>query len=79
VVGDFNAWDRSATPMRRDPQTGDWTVDLPLSAGRYTYAFVVDGGRFIPDPAAPLAPADDFGQRNSVVLVAASYRPIPPR
>jgi hypothetical protein len=73
VVGDFNAWDRTATPMKRDASTGQWTVDLPLTAGRYTYAFVVDGGRWIADPDAPLAPADDYGQRNSVLLVNASY------
>lgn len=75
VVGDFNGWDRTATPMKRDARTGQWKVDLPLPAGRYTYAFVVDGGRWVPDPAAPLAPADDYGQRNSVLLVNASYIP----
>ena len=75
VVGDFNGWDRTATPMKRDAATGQWAVELPLSAGRYTYAFVVDGGRWVADPAAPLAPADDYGQRNSVLLVNASYTP----
>lgn len=69
VVGDFNAWDGAATPLRRDP-TGAWSVRVWLPAGRYVYAFVVDGREWLADPRAPLAPADGFGRQNSVLLVA---------
>jgi hypothetical protein len=68
LVGDFNRWDASATPMR---QLGDgrlWIVDLPLPPGRHVYAFVVDGD-VTPDPAAPRAGEEDFGVPSSVVLV----------
>lgn len=77
VVGDFNGWDLTATPLVRDPATHAWSVDVRLPAGRYVYAFVVDGGAgrraWLPDPSAPLAPADDFGRQNSVLLVAPQY------
>jgi 1,4-alpha-glucan branching enzyme len=68
LVGDFNQWDASATPMR---QLGDgrlWLVDVPLAPGRHVYAFVVDGD-VTPDPAAPRAGEEDFGVPSSVVLV----------
>ena len=68
VVGDFNDWNEKATPMVRSAGGGLWTITLPLSAGRHTYAFVADG-QWTADPSAPLAPDDGFGHANSVVLV----------
>ncbi len=69
VAGDFDGWDRVRMPMRRDP-SGLWTLDVPLAPGRYRYAFVVDGRRFVADPSAPPAVDDDFGQPTSVLTVA---------
>jgi hypothetical protein len=69
LVGDFNGWDRQATPMRPAGEPDVWTVSLALGRGRHVYAFIVDGERWVPDPAAPLAPADGFGGFNSVVVV----------
>ncbi len=66
LVGDFNGWDTSRTPMARDPRSGSWTVALPLNAGRHVYAFVVDGTTWANDPSAPLAPDDGFGHASSV-------------
>jgi hypothetical protein len=69
VVGDFNRWNPAATPMERTPTGGTWTVELPLSAGRHLYSFIVNGNEWVADPGAPLAPEDGFGAPNSVVLV----------
>ena len=69
LVGDFNEWDTAATPLRATERAGVWSVKVPLPAGRHEYAFVVDGQRWMPDPAAPRAPGDDFGTPNSVVTV----------
>ncbi len=68
LAGDFDGWDRAGLPMRREA-SGIWTVDIPLAPGRYRYAFVVDGRRFVADPTAPRAGDDDFGQPTSVVTV----------
>jgi hypothetical protein len=68
VVGDFNGWDSTKTPMVRAANDGVWTVTLPLTAGRHLYSFVVDGS-WSADPKAPLAPDDGFGHTNSVMLV----------
>jgi hypothetical protein len=67
LVGDFNGWDTTKTPLAR-AGNGSWTVTIPLSAGRHLYGFVVDGSWNI-DPHAPLAPDDGFGHANSVKLV----------
>lgn len=69
VVGDFNGWDAAATPMHRDPVSGEWTVTVRLEAGWHAYSFVVDGERWMADPRAPMAPGDGFGERRSVVVV----------
>lgn len=72
LVGDFNGWDASATPMQAQGENGTWTVFVPLRPGLHTYSFVVDGAHFVADPTAPIAPDDGFGHRNSVVLVGGS-------
>lgn len=68
LVGDFNGWDSTKVPMVRTPNSGLWTVTLPMTAGRHLYQFVVDGA-WLPDPSAPIAGDDGFGHANSVKLV----------
>jgi hypothetical protein len=68
VVGDFNDWSLSATPLARQAGDGVWWVTVPLRPGRYRYAFVVDGASWRRDPGAPGA-EDEFGRPNSVVTI----------
>jgi hypothetical protein len=68
LVGDFNDWDAGRTPMRA-ARRGVWTAVLPLTPGRYRYAFLVNGSEWIADPAAPRAADDEFGTPSSVVTV----------
>ena len=73
LVGDFNDWDAARTPMRPSQRGGPvWTAVVPLSPGRYRYAFLVDGSRWLADPAAPAARDDEFGTPSSVVTVGGS-------
>lgn len=67
LVGDFNAWDPGVTTLRQ--QDGTWTVTIPVAPGRHQYGFVVDGSRWIADPAAPQSADSDFGTANSVMYV----------
>jgi len=69
LVGDFNEWSDTKTPMVRVANSGVWTVTLPLTAGRHLYAYLVDG-QWVNDPSAPLAPDDGFGHANSVRIVS---------
>ena len=70
LVGDFNNWDPRATPLRAASTGGVWSVEVPVPPGRHLYAFVVDGKLWRPDPAAPKATGEDFGEPNSALTVA---------
>lgn len=72
VVGDFNQWNATATPMSRIANSDFWTVTVPMSVGRHIYSFFAvgkEGARWSADPSRPAAPDDGFGRANSVVLV----------
>ena len=71
LVGDFNGWAAGSTPLAPVGDAGVWTVQIPLVAGPHEYAFLVDGREWRPDPAAPRAAGEDFGQPNSVITVGA--------
>jgi len=68
IAGTFNQWDREATLLAPAGATGVWTTTVALAPGQHQYAFVIDGERWVPDPAAPTVD-DGFGRRNSVVAV----------
>ncbi len=68
LVGDFNDWNLSATPLVRAHGDGVWWVTVPLSPGRYRYSFVVDGSTWLVDPDAP-AIEDEFGRENSLLTI----------
>ena len=69
LAGDFNDWDASRTRLVKSEHPGVWTADVPLTPGRYSYAFVVDGERWVADPRAPRAVGDDFDRPSSTVTV----------
>ena len=68
LVGDFNGWRAEATPLTPAGSAKAWVVSLPLAPGRYEYAFIVDGKRWVADPYAPTR-ADDFDTDSSILSV----------
>jgi len=68
VVGDFNDWDPTATPMQRFGGDGPWTVTMMAKPGRHLYAFMVDGV-LTADPRAPKTKDVDYGGEASVLMV----------
>lgn len=70
VAGTFNQWDLNAAPLVPAGTSGVWTTTLALPVGQHQYAFVVDGARWVADPAAP-GVDDGFGRRNSLMAVTA--------
>jgi len=62
LAGTFTAWEPYYALQETSP--GSWSVFVPLPPGIHDYAFVLDGQRWIPDPAAP-GVDDGFGGRNS--------------
>ena len=69
VAGDFNRWEPGDLDMVRVSPEGLWTVTAALARGSHLYSFVIDGTRWVADPAAPLGPDDGFGSPSSVVVV----------
>jgi hypothetical protein len=72
LAGSFNRWNAGATPLVR-VRSGLWTATVALPPGTSQYGFIVDGQRWIPDPAAPSVD-DGFGRRNSVIAVPGETR-----
>jgi len=73
VAGDFNGWIAGMDSLRRDGD-GLWQARLPLKKGRYRYKMVIDGSRWIADPAARESELDPYGGRNSVVVVGGAVQ-----
>ncbi len=69
IVGDFNGWDATATPMQRFGVDGPWSATILAKPGRHVYAFLVDGTTLMADPRAPRARDLDYGGDASVLMV----------
>jgi hypothetical protein len=69
LVGDFNAWDGTATPLVRDSASGSWSAVVDVTPGRHVYAYLVDGKTWTLDPRAPKTKDSDYGTEQSVIIV----------
>lgn len=69
LIGDFNRWDQSATPMTRSSDGDLWSVSIPIMPGRHMYAFMVDDSILVLDPRAPKSRDPDLGAEGSVRIV----------
>jgi len=69
LAGDFNNWNKAATPLARGA-SGLWVTELQAPAvGRYAYKFVVDDERWLEDPSNGMKVTDNHGGLNSVLVV----------
>lgn len=69
LIGDFNGWGSTAEVKLAPSGNGTWSVTVPLPAGRYQYAFLIDGQRWVTDPRAEQRVNDDFGRQSAVAIV----------
>jgi 1,4-alpha-glucan branching enzyme len=68
LVGDFNNWDESATPMQPDGD-GGFSVTVSLEKGReYQFRYLVNGIEWHNDWNADKYVQNSFGGDNSVVV-----------
>jgi 1,4-alpha-glucan branching enzyme len=68
LAGDFNGWDVSSLPMKKDRQ-GTWKTSVNLQPGRYEYGFWVDTG-WQDDPHAQEKIENPFGSHNCIKFVS---------
>lgn len=67
LVGDFNGWSKTATPLRLGEH--NWSVSLELDAGRsYQYRYLVNGTDWYNDWRADRYEPNELGGDNSVVV-----------
>lgn len=68
VVGDFNSWDKEATPMEL-LSDGRWKAVINLDAGHeFQYRYLVNGSQWYNDWEADKYVAHPYGGENSVVV-----------
>ena len=67
LAGDFNDWDTTASPMKKDKK-GMWKATVSLKPGRYEYRFLVDGN-WENDPCCAGCVPNEFGSQNCVRIV----------
>jgi hypothetical protein len=67
AAGDFSDW---KPLVARRSENGVWYVDLGIPAGKYRYAFRVDGGAWTVPQGVPTVD-DDFGGKSAWLVVSA--------
>jgi 1,4-alpha-glucan branching enzyme len=67
LVGDFNAWDREADPMKK-LKDGSFSLTISLEIGRsYRFRYLLDRARWENDWEADEYQPNAFGSEDSVV------------
>jgi 1,4-alpha-glucan branching enzyme len=73
IVGEFNEWDTTATPMRRSRADANWKASIELKSGnRYRFRYLVDGREWLNDWHADDHMENPYGSYDSVVDLADS-------
>jgi hypothetical protein len=70
LVGTFNHWQPGTIRLQGPDASGHWEARISLPEGRYEYQFLIDGRRWVTDPAAAVVRPDGFGQMNAVLEVS---------
>lgn len=70
VVGEFNSWSTSATPMKRS-KNGVFKTSMDLKPGReYQFRYLLDNNRWENDTEADKSAATPYADaRNSVIVI----------
>jgi 1,4-alpha-glucan branching enzyme len=75
LVGDFNDWSESATPMEQQAD-GSWATKLDLENNRhYHYRYLVNSNEWHNDWAADEYSVNPYGSDNSVVVLSDAEKP----
>ena len=68
VVGDFNDWDKAATPLKKRKKDGAWSGSVSVPVGQtYQFRYWIDDKRWENDWAADDYVPNGFGTDNSVL------------
>ena len=72
LVGEFNDWDTTATPMSRHRSDANWKATLDLEQGKqYRFRYLVDGKEWLNDWHADDHVENPYGSYDSVIDLTA--------
>ena len=66
LAGSFNNWNQSEFIFGKEGD--EWVCRIELEPGKHAYKFIVDGNWLL-DPANPNTEDDDYGVKNSFIVV----------
>jgi hypothetical protein len=66
LAGSFNNWNQSQFIFGKEGD--EWVCRIDLEPGKHAYKFIVDGNWLL-DPGNPNTEDDDYGVKNSVIMV----------
>jgi len=73
LVGDFNQWNKTSHPMRRDLE-GRWVTTIELETGRvYQFRYLCDG-EWMNDNAADAYVYNPYGSHNFIVVTDPDFK-----
>jgi 1,4-alpha-glucan branching enzyme len=76
LVGEFNDWDTTATPMTRGRSDANWKVTIELEKGRcYRFRYLVEGREWYNDWHADDHMENPYGSYDSVVDLTEAGEP----
>jgi 1,4-alpha-glucan branching enzyme len=79
LVGEFNDWDTTATPMTRGRSDANWKAVVELKKGqRYRFRYLVEGREWLNDWHADDHVENPYGSYDSVVDLVEGDEPPPP-
>jgi 1,4-alpha-glucan branching enzyme len=68
LIGDFNDWHPTSTPMKRHVD-GSWMAQVPLHHGHHHYQFLIDGRTHL-DPRAQGTARNERNEKVSLLAVS---------
>ncbi len=72
LVGDFNDWDTTATPMQHSRTDANWRATVQLQPGRrYRFRYLLDGKEWLNDWHADDHVDNPYGSYDSVLDLTA--------
>ena len=68
LVGSFTQWNPDKLLLKRESNSSEWEISVPLKRGEtYLYNFVIDDRTWIPDPSMRVQVSDGFGGESSLI------------
>jgi hypothetical protein len=67
ITGTFTEWKR--IPMNRIGSSGYWEITLDLPKGEHRFTYMLEGHQRFADPTILAQEQDDFGGKNSVLVL----------